>query len=391
METIFTLIIIVAVFYFIGQIMSRGERAIKASYDTATKGGTFAENFSNDFKIDVISDGDDYKISIKGMLPRFRGNTLLRVRAYDVYGEKNPPYSKEELTIVSSLAEELNDDEGAWFLPSALVSSELSGAVLQEYQLGFFVPAILLAKYSGRRTIKFRCSYLNDGGWFIIKDQNIVINMPNGWQEFIDNGKKTNKLFVNIGLAIVFADGAADKKESAILKDYATQLARGNEDTKKELNEVLKSSFTNFKNMNNSEREKTFLKYLKEFENIAEDSYKYKLADFAYAIMSADSVADENELKFLEKIKSTLAIDQEYFKKLSDRSVISLDASSVETNYEKLLNIDSSWPKDKKCSYITSEFQKWSNRLNNIDDQAKKDKAQNMLDLLAKARRKYEC
>ena len=146
-----------------------------------------------------------------------------------------------------------------------------------------------------------------------------------------------------------------------------------------------------YKKSGNKEREELFSKQLKEFEEVAIDSYKYKLADFTYAIMSADSEAHENELNYLEKIESTLSIDKSYFKKLADRSLVNLDASSIESNIEKIIGIDKTWPKDKICSHITSDFQKWSNRLNHIEDEEKKQKAQNMLDLLAKARQKYEC
>ena len=215
--------------------------------------------------------------------------------------------------------------------------------------------------------------------------------MPHGFEDYIENGKKTNELFINIGMAVVFADGSADKKESAILKDYATQLSSGNEDSKKELNSLLRIALVKYKNLKASEREALFILQLKEFEEVAIDSYKYKLADFTYAIMSADSEAHENELKFLEQIKSMLSIDEDYFKKLTDKSLVELNSSSVESNIEKIIGINTDWPKDKICHHITAEFQKWSNRLNNIEDESKKSKAQNMLDLLAKARRKYEC
>ena len=57
---------------------------------------------------------------------------------------------------------------------------------------------------------------------------------------------------------------------------------------------------------------------------------------------------------------------------------------------EDLLEFDPSWPNVMVKGHLQTEYEKWTNRLVTMADGPEKESAQNMLDLVAKARKKYE-
>ena len=57
---------------------------------------------------------------------------------------------------------------------------------------------------------------------------------------------------------------------------------------------------------------------------------------------------------------------------------------------EELLEIDTAWPNVMVKGHLQTESEKWTNRLVTMADGPEKESAQNMLDLVAKARKKYE-
>ena len=78
-----------------------------------------------------------------------------------------------------------------------------------------------------------------------------------------------------------------------------------------------------------------------------------------------------------------------------DKAIINIDNESISisddlSSSEKLLGVNKSWSMDRKQSYLTEEFQKWSQRINTFSDPKKRDKAQNMIDAIATIRNSYE-
>ena len=76
---------------------------------------------------------------------------------------------------------------------------------------------------------------------------------------------------------------------------------------------------------------------------------------------------------------------------IRDRKLVNLSGElEKNTSIEEMLGIKKDWPKDKAKEHLRKEFQKWNNRLSNLDDENEKKNAQRMLDLIAKARKEYD-
>ena len=73
-------------------------------------------------------------------------------------------------------------------------------------------------------------------------------------------------------------------------------------------------------------------------------------------------------------------------------NALTLNPGNVDdADIDTLLGIDPSLSKKEKCKKITKEYAKWNSRLNSLAEGKQKENAQRMLELIPKARKKYDC
>ena len=123
---------------------------------------------------------------------------------------------------------------------------------------------------------------------------------------------------------------------------------------------------------------------------ISDKAAHYETIELCHEVMAADGVADTEELKAIRKIAESLGLDLDEVKKIQDQKIISLDSTaSGQADIEEFLGIDKSWSKEKIKRYLRDEFQKWNNRLNTLEPGSERDNAQQMIDKISEARKKY--
>ena len=75
---------------------------------------------------------------------------------------------------------------------------------------------------------------------------------------------------------------------------------------------------------------------------------------------------------------------------MKDSVILNLkDAPQKNQSLENILGIDSSWSSDEVRMHLRKEFQKWNNRINTLPEGSERERAQDMLDSIAEARKKY--
>ena len=83
-------------------------------------------------------------------------------------------------------------------------------------------------------------------------------------------------------------------------------------------------------------------------------------------------------------------VDFEEIQKIKDKSIVNLTSSiSKSAGSDDMLGIDSSWDKIKIQKHLRTEFQKWNNRVTTLPDGDERKNAQQMLELIAEAKKKY--
>ena len=123
---------------------------------------------------------------------------------------------------------------------------------------------------------------------------------------------------------------------------------------------------------------------------IADTPQKYEAIELCFEVMAADGVVDENEIKIIKSIAEGLDLDSDEIERLRDAHLINLNISTgKQASIETILHMDPGWSKNAIKNHLRTEFAKWNNRLNTLGHGKERENAQNMLDAISQARRKY--
>jgi len=212
-----------------------------------------------------------------------------------------------------------------------------------------------------------------------------------GFNDINKEVNETNDLTVKIAVAIAMSEGTLDDKEGNTIKNWIINTIEiYNEKTKQELKEKFNKSFKeSYKQAKDGKL--NLGKNIRRFEEIADENAKYKCLDLCYAVMAADGVAAPEELEMIEQISSSLKLNTEELSKIRDSNLAQLNTKKMDSdNLEVLLNIDTKQSKSEIKKHLNKEFQKWNSRINTITNEMEKKKAQEMIDLISTARKKYK-
>ena len=94
-------------------------------------------------------------------------------------------------------------------------------------------------------------------------------------------------------------------------------------------------------------------------------------------------------MKVINKVAESLGIDSADLEKIRDKQIIKLNTSPEDVDILALLGISSSLSNEETSNQLKKEFIKWNSRLNSLEEGGEKDNAQQMLDLIGKAREQY--
>jgi uncharacterized tellurite resistance protein B-like protein len=206
----------------------------------------------------------------------------------------------------------------------------------------------------------------------------------------ITNVYEKKSLLIKIGMAIAMADGKLDDTEGEALKSWIKENIdlfpdKEREVLKKTYNDTLKESYRMAMSGNLN------LNHIcKEINKSGEYSHRHDALELAYKIMIADGAMHNEEIKTFNKIANIFNIDKNELENIRDKYTVEFNHKSSDLDLEQFLSIDPSLSNDEIKEQLRKEFQKWNNRLSSLPEGKERDSAQNMLDLVSKAREKYE-
>lgn len=211
-----------------------------------------------------------------------------------------------------------------------------------------------------------------------------------GYEEESAHRDEARSLSLKIGMAVAMADGVLDDAEGNTLKDWIKKIIAPFSDErqselKKLYNDSMRDSYNLAKSGNLSLSE-----ICSDMNKIGEDAQKYEALELAHEVMVADGILHDEEMKIIHKVADSLNIDSDELEKMRDQQIVKLDETVSGLDIEGLLGIDTSLDNEAIKTHLRKEFQKWNNRLNTLSEGEERDNAQQMLDIIAKARKKYE-
>jgi uncharacterized tellurite resistance protein B-like protein len=122
------------------------------------------------------------------------------------------------------------------------------------------------------------------------------------------------------------------------------------------------------------------------------DHFKGMTMQLAFKVVTADGRVDDREMACLRKVADLLSISDETFRRLESQHLEPIRIKELTSsdnggdNRWKALDIDPSWPKERKLAKLNDEFQKYNARMSNVSDQQKRMECKRMLEIIAELR-----
>lgn len=392
--------------------ISFGARAAVAGANAAITGKSFSEAMghmppmqSRIIQKNTEPDGsglDYYSVEIKGLFPVFSGPTdvTCTVSLFDQTESSETP--KPVLSLIEHFQERTTK---AYFSEANIGAVKSTQGFVKWVEVGRIVPLFIQSPYSGQRNlsvvlriiktsalhkIRLGFSALNDDEAFWAERKKLQINqITKGYTESFDETKETLGLSVKLAMTVSMADGSLDESEGTVIKEWMKKVVTPfsdslQEEVKAKLNQTMKESYQALR-----EGSLSVSATIERFNEIGDEGAKYEAMELCYEVMAADGVADESEIKLLHRMGETLELDVKELDRIRDLKMMNLSYEVEEDDFS-LLGIDPEWDSDKVQSHLRSEFRKWNARLNNMSSQDDRAHAQYMLDLIGRARAKYD-
>ncbi len=349
----------------------------------------FCHTRSNAFEIDLhIESKDDTQLIIingRGIIPsnKCHDNNLIFISTvWDITNGKESPV----LCLVPEFQK-----HGIFYFQKTVPIPYDATLIKEWVPVGIVIPEICVFPFSKKRKLRTRLSLLNTEGQ-VIKEYSSEIefyNSKKGYEEVKKDKIKLFKMELHILMNIAMADGKIDNKEiefftqkiTTFLENYEGQEK---ENLKEQLNLLLKKSYEQIYFKRDNLQHFTNL-----FKEISTDAHRYNLIKSCTEMMSIDKNIDEKELKIIDNISNQLGLRYNKVNELKDIHI--LKGSNVDpSNPEVILGIKSEWNYDKIRMHLNKQFTKWNARMQGCSDEKERQQVQNMLNLIAKTRLKYE-
>lgn len=413
-------------FFFLVRIVFRSlGAATKATVDAASGKKNFAESFSDnfsgfgDFKFKVekqtSTEGgksfDSFVMQFKGLFPSNLNNRNLSFifNIFDDTDEKDP-------SVVMCPVPGFNEGSTQTFQFIRPV-----GPIQENYGYSDWVTVgvapIEFLKFpkKGKLKLKFQCCITLQGMEPQFKlggvdDQQDIIrvykqeiefyNNETGYLEISEKRKILDKTIIQFGFYVSSVDGEIDKKEGLIIRDWCKEQINAApptkaDETKLRLNENVKEAFEAA-----NKHEISISDIVSNLKNNATKVEKYEALELALKVMQADGKADQKELDTLDKISLEIDIDPEEYKKLREQSVATVDIVAEKETSENVgtkerreelarvigFNVNDDQSKIRRV--LLDEGKKWRSRVN-VSDEKIRNNANNMLKLIAEARKTF--
>jgi len=209
---------------------------------------------------------------------------------------------------------------------------------------------------------------------------------------YIDREKKlvfVHGHTIRLAMCMSAVDGSIDKSEGNIIKDWATLIIQSQADSKrteykKELNDIIRESHKSALGGNLD-----LSGVLNDLKGCATEADCYQAFELILDVMTADGKADKSEMELLDNVTKGLGLNPAQVAAMRDRSLADVGSLTYdEDGLAPMVGIDMEMSKEEMRLHLNAEFKKWNSRQARGGERDKK-RANEMLNLLSRARKKY--
>jgi tellurite resistance protein len=263
-------------------------------------------------------------------------------------------------------------------------------------EIGVMLPDHVVAPKSGQRKIKFTCAMTPTGNLDLTYVSTECVNTFEisqlGYNELDEKRMEAIGLSLDLGVAIAYGDGNLDRSEGQAISDWLrNKLDMFDDDTKPkaraQLNAALKTSFDKGSSGTLSIAESLARLKASKVKNAVNDAL-----ELSSIVIAADGVIAESEMAMLRSFAKELGVNLEELQNIADKHVAGAKATATdksEVSDESLIGLDTKADKLAIKKALIEAFGKYNSRLQTEKDPARRAYFQDMLNAVARLRKKY--
>lgn len=263
-------------------------------------------------------------------------------------------------------------------------------------EVGVMLPDHVVAPKSGQRNFKFTCAMTTTGNLDVThvssECRSTLVVSQLGYNELDEKRMEAFSLSLDLGVAIAYGDGKLDRNEGQAISEWLRhKLEMFDNETKPkartQLNDALKASFEKAASGTLTVKDSLVKLKSSKVRNAVNDAL-----ELSSIVIAADGVIAENEMAMLRSFAKELGVNLEDLQNIADKHVAGAKATTTdksEVSDESLIGID---PKADKLAIkkaLIDAFGKYNSRLQTEKDPARRTYYQDMLNAVARLRKKY--
>lgn len=263
-------------------------------------------------------------------------------------------------------------------------------------EIGVMLPDHVVAPKSGQRKIKFTCAMTPTGNLDLTYVSTECVNTFEisqlGYNELDEKRMEAIGLSLDLGVAIAYGDDNLDRSEGQAISDWLrNKLDMFDDDTKPkaraQLNAAMKTSFDKGSSGTLSIAESLARLKASKVKNAVNDAL-----ELSSIVIAADGVIAESEMAMLRSFAKELGVNLEELQNIADKHVAGAKATATdksEVSDESLIGLDTKADKLAIKKALIEAFGKYNSRLQTEKDPARRAYFQDMLNAVARLRKKY--
>ncbi len=372
-------------------------RALESSGAPASIGGALPRRETGSFQarvrwIEPSTDEDGighYRVEMRGRLTTpgaegiiFRNEIFARTDASDLA----PVHALLDWQRASGSVVFV-DDTDVGIVPS---DSFLNLREWEDVNLLMF-PERLKGPYSGQRKLIAAVSVRTYGGAIVwSQDVSFVAKLPvTGYVEDAEREKVDDSIIARLAVAVAVVSGGINDEELGAIRDWS-QARIGYLDDDDPQRTERAASLNSALTAGVSDAESDNLDLGATLAALVRDgsqSGRIEAVELALAVVSADGVANPEEMSLVNRIAERLEVDEVWFSEHRDKGLSGLEiAWGSGSDCATLLGIDPSAPPDEIRRKLNERYDRWSSRAVSVSDPEKRRKAEEMLEAVARCR-----
>jgi len=263
-------------------------------------------------------------------------------------------------------------------------------------EVGVLLPDHVVAPKSGNRRLKLTCAMTQRGNLdvaYAVTHTFARSDIPQiGYNELDEKRMEAIGLSLDLAVAIAYGDGNLDRREGQAISEWLrTKLEMFDDKTKPkartQLNAALKASFEKAADGRLTVKDSVAKLKASKVRNAVNDAL-----ELSSIVIAADGVIAESEIALLRSFAKELGVNLEELQNIADKHVAGAKATATdksEVSDESLIGLDTKADKIAIKKALIEAFGKYNSRLQTEKDPARRAYFQDMLNAVARLRKKY--